>query len=73
MHAQVCRALGVRPAKGQHDRTMNLNYAEYLTSYKSYLYTQAWIERLVAEFAEPDRFAELTGTDPVRIDSSEQD
>ena len=67
MHAEACRKLGVRPPKGQHDRTMNLNYAEYLTSYKSYLYTQAWIDRLVAEFAEPQGFADLTGVSPVHI------
>lgn len=67
MHAEACRKLGVRPPKGQHDRTMNLNYAEYLTSYKSYLYTQAWIDRLVAEFAEPQGFAALTGVSPVHI------
>ena len=73
MHAQVCRALGVRPPKGQTDRTMKLNYAEYLTSYKSYLYTQAWIDRLVAEFSESGRFAELTGVPPVSIDDAETD
>lgn len=67
MHAHACRALGVRPLKGQPDRTMNLNYAEYLTSYKSYLYTQAWIDRLASEFADPEKFAELTGAPPASI------
>ncbi|WP_419554622.1 hypothetical protein [Candidatus Poriferisodalis sp.] len=71
MHAEVARALGVRPPKGQPDRTMRLSYAEYLTSYKGYLYTPAWVERLVKQFSAPGRFEELTGTSPIKIDDAD--
>jgi hypothetical protein len=46
-HADAARRLGVRPPKGEADRTVDIRYAEYITSSKRYLYSQSWIDRLV--------------------------
>jgi Rhodopirellula transposase DDE domain len=48
-HVDAARALGVRSPKGEDDKTHDLHYAGYITSIKQYLYSQAWIDRLVME------------------------
>ena len=67
-HAQVSRALGVRPGRGEPDATLSIKYAEYITSFKRYLYSQAWIDLLVEKLSIPERFADVTGVAPVAID-----
>jgi hypothetical protein len=64
MHAAAARALGAWPATGKADRTVELRFAEYITSFKRYLYSQAWIDHLAAELSKPDRFLEVTGKTP---------
>ncbi len=63
VHADAARHLGARPPKGEADRTVDIRYAEYITSSKRYLYSQAWIDRLVAVLAGSDGFPTATGTD----------
>lgn len=60
-HVEAARRLGVRPPKGADDKTHDLRYAEYITSIKQYLYSQAWIDRLVKECGTPEGFEATTG------------
>lgn len=60
-HAEAGRQLGARPPKGEDDATINLIYAEYITSFKRYLYSQAWIDRLVEELRTEEDFFRVTG------------
>lgn len=66
-HAAAARKLGARPATGKPDRTMELRFAEYITSFKRYLYTQAWIDRLVAELGSEDGYKAVLGRPPVQL------
>ena len=67
-HAQLSRTLGVRPGRGEPDGTLDIKYAEYITSFKRYLYSQAWIDLLVGKLSTPEEFEELTGAPPTRVD-----
>ena len=69
-HLRACRQLGVRPPASEPEKTLDIRHAEYISSLKRHLYSQAWIDRLVTEFATPERFAELTGRPAVPIDSA---
>ncbi len=53
-HAQLARTLGVRPGSGEPDGTLDVKYAEYITSFKRYLYSQAWIDLLVDKLSSPE-------------------
>ena len=53
-HAQLSRTLGVRPGSGEPDGTLDVKYAEYITSFKRYLYSQAWIDLLVDKLSSPE-------------------
>ena len=70
MHAAVGRALGVRSPRGQPEATLDAKYAEYIEKVRRHLYSQAWIDRLASELANPERFAELTGHPAVPLDDT---
>ena len=69
-HAEVGRRLGVRAGRDEENRTLDAQYAEWFTAMKIYLYSQQWIDRLVAELSEAGRFEELTGKPPVSAEQS---
>ena len=69
-HAQLARTLGVRPGSGEPDGTLDVKYAEYITSFKRYLYSQAWIDLLVDKLSSPEDFEELTGVPLVQTDTT---
>ena len=68
MHVTVGRALGVRSPQGQPEATLDTRYAEYIEKLRRHLYSQAWIDRLSGELADPERFAELTGRAAVPVE-----
>lgn len=68
MHAAAGRALGVRSPRNEPEATLNPRYVEYFEKLRRHLYSQAWIDRLSAELADPERFAELTGYPAVPIE-----
>jgi hypothetical protein len=70
LHADAARSLGAWPAKGEPDRTCNVAFAEYITSFKRYLYTQAWIDHLAKELADPVRWEAVTGKPPKPLAAS---
>ena len=69
-HALLSRTLGVRPDRGEPDGTLDIKYAEYITSFKRYLYSQAWIDLIVDKLSTPEEFEELTGAPPVQVDTT---
>ncbi len=69
-HLHACRSLRVRPLAGEPETTLDIRFAEYISSFKLHLYSQAWIDRLVDEFSNPDRFTELTGRPAVPVESA---
>lgn len=68
LHAEASRRLGIRPPAGEEDRTLELRYAEYITSFKRYLYSQAWIDLLVEKLGTAEGFKEWTGREPVHAE-----
>lgn len=60
-NVDAARRLGVRSAKGDDEKTLDLQYVEYITSLKQHLYSQAWIDLLVARCSTPEGFEETTG------------
>lgn len=68
LHAEAARRLGARPPQDQEDATVDLRYAEYITSFKRYLYSQAWIDLLVERLGSEEGFLEATGKEPVRVE-----
>jgi hypothetical protein len=63
-HCNAARSLGARPAAGEDERTIDIKFAEYITSFKRFLYTQAWIDHLVDQLSDPDGFLATTGRSP---------
>jgi hypothetical protein len=64
-HAAVARYLGVRPERGQPDRSLDELFCDYVTAAKIYVYNQQWIDRVVSEVQTADGFKRATGREPV--------
>jgi hypothetical protein len=62
LHCNAARHFGARPPSGEDDQTVDLKFAEYISSFKRYLYSQAWIDHLAAELSTPD------GSEPRRVE-----
>lgn len=60
-HSNATVNLGVRPATGEAPRTCDIAFAEYVSSFKQYQYTQAWIDRLAELCADTAGFEATTG------------
>ena len=66
-HTQAWQNLEIRPRKGDlHPERTRPEYCVYDRIHKDYLYTTAWIERLVKDLADPRGFYELIGRHPRR-------
>jgi uncharacterized protein DUF3644 len=64
-HTAASRRLGARPQSSKGDQTAtDARYCEFVTSVKRHLYSQAWIDRLVAELSTEDGFRQATGFEP---------
>lgn len=61
-HAVATRRLKVRPESSAPDPSKtDPAYCEYVPAAKLHLYNQAWVDRLVNELVDPERFEALTG------------
>jgi len=57
-HTQAWKHYAVRPAAGNaHPERTVAQYCVYDPAHKDYLYTQAWIDFLVSELSDPQRYA----------------
>ena len=70
LHAHVSRKLGIRPYRDEPEGTLDIKYAEYIASFKRYLYSQAWIDLLVEKLSTVEGFTNLTGVSPAQIDAT---
>ncbi len=68
-HCEAARKLGARPLAGEDDATVDIKFAEYITSFKRYLYSQTWIDHLVGRVSTAEGFQEVTGREPMPIPS----
>lgn len=67
-HAFLTRKLGVRPEKDAADPAKtDLVYCEYISAMKNYLYSQAWVDRLVALLSTEDGYREELEAEPVPL------
>lgn len=64
-HAAVARHLGVRPGRGEPDRSLNEMFCDYVIAAKIYVYNQQWIDRVVDAVSTEQGFHEATGRAPV--------
>lgn len=66
-HTDAWRHYGVRPPS--HDpnpEQTTADFCVYDTAHRDYLYTKAWIERLVRDLSDESRFQEITGREAIR-------
>jgi hypothetical protein len=55
----------VRPAPGDfHPERTDARYCDYSRAFKQYVYTEAWVQKLISELADPSTFAAVTGRPP---------
>ena len=60
-HTNAWRHFGVRPPTGDpHPERTRSEYCVYDAAHGDYLYTSAWVEKLVREFSSAQRFIEIT-------------
>ena len=65
--ARVWKATKVRPAAGSaHPERTDERYCVYDKAHNDYLYTQAYVERLVDELSTDDGYRALVGAAPIR-------
>jgi hypothetical protein len=65
--ARVWKANKVRPASGSaHPERTDERYCVYDKVHNDYLYTDAYVERLVDELSTEDGYRALVGADPIR-------
>ncbi len=63
-HKRVGQALKVRSADGTPERTLKPEYAKYVEAAKIYTYSDGWIDLVIEELSDPERFESLVGHPP---------
>ncbi len=64
-HSDAWKHYDVRPTPGtKHPERTKAEYCVYDSPHGDYLYTRAWVERLVADFSDPSTFRDITGREP---------
>lgn len=64
-HTAAWRHFDVRPAGSvQHPERTRADYCIYDEVHKDYVYTEAWIEKLVSDMSNTQVFRDVTGRDP---------
>lgn len=63
-HKRVGQALQVRSAEGKPERTLKPEYAKYVEAAKIYTYSDGWIDLVVEELSDADRYEALVGHPP---------
>ena len=64
-HADAWKFYKARPEHGaRHPDRTKQEYCIFDKPHRDYLYTSAWIERLVVDFSDKNRYREITGRSP---------
>lgn len=67
-HLAAWRHYGVRPESGDsHPERTDERYCVYDPNHGDWVYTQAWIDKLIRELGDSEHFRAVTGHDPVRM------
>ncbi|MGI9611856.1 MAG: hypothetical protein ACR2QO_03025 [Acidimicrobiales bacterium] len=64
LHATVARKVGVRPPADDAERTTKRDFAIYVAEADRYLYSQPWIDALVAGLSTAESFEKLVDQPP---------
>lgn len=72
LHATVARKVGVRPAADDAERTTKRDFAIYVAEADRYLYSQPWIDALVAGLSTEESFEKLVDQPPRACGSAER-
>lgn len=64
MHTAAARNLKARPPADGDQTATDARYCEYVTSVKRHLYSQAWVDRLVADLSTEEGFLNAVGVVP---------
>lgn len=65
LHTRAWRHYGVRPrAESDHPEHTTAQYCVYDEAHEDYLYTQAWVDKLARDLAEPAEYARVAGKPP---------
>ena len=65
-HTDAWKHFRVRPAYGDPSpRITNSDFCVYDEAHGDYLYTNAWVEKLVREFSDPRKYKTISGREPV--------
>jgi len=66
-HSDAWRHFSVRPASGSpNPERCTTKYCVYDRAHNDYVYTEAWVDKCVASFSDPDMFREIVGRAPTR-------
>ncbi|WP_327416378.1 DUF3644 domain-containing protein [Streptomyces sp. NBC_01233] len=64
-HLEMWQRLGVRPAKGSaKPYDTDARYCVYSAAFDCYLYTPAWVEKIVREVGTPEKYRAFFGKEP---------
>ncbi|MET9091372.1 DUF3644 domain-containing protein [Streptomyces cyaneofuscatus] len=64
-HAKMWRRLGVRPVKGTADPyATNAKYCVYSEAFGAYVYTPAWVKKIVREIGTIEKYRAFFGREP---------
>lgn len=67
-HARCWRRYNVRPPdKAAEPAATQVEHCLYDKLHKGYGYTQAWVDFLVEQLSDADRYRQVVGTDPVAV------
>ena len=64
-HTKAWKYFKVRPVStSAHPEKTNSSYCVYDNAHNDYLYTKAWVRKLISELSDPVEFEKITGTPP---------
>lgn len=73
-HVKAWRFYGVRPGKGaKHPEQTKAQYCVWDEPHGDYVYTDAWVKRLIKELRDPEKFAEIVGHPPYPVENTFDD
>ncbi len=65
VHTQAWRHYAVRPPRrDQHPERTRPEYCVYDETHEDYVYTKAWVEKLVRDLSDPAEYQRVTGRPP---------
>ncbi|MEZ4554208.1 MAG: DUF3644 domain-containing protein [Dehalococcoidia bacterium] len=73
-HAKAWKHFSVRPAHADaHPERTDARYCVYSRAFKRYVYTEAWVQKLIRELADSETFTLVTGRAPQPLPSGVDD